>query len=64
MGKLGLTTTVLARLSVGFGFTLRHDQNPRTAAHPERHALITPHLSALHLSHPPGPPLTRPGGPS
>jgi len=28
VGKLGLTTTVLARLSVGFGFTLRYDQNP------------------------------------
>jgi hypothetical protein len=27
-GKLGLTTTLLARLSVGFGFTLRYDQNP------------------------------------
>jgi hypothetical protein len=26
--KLGLTTTLLARLSVGFGFTLRYDQNP------------------------------------
>jgi large conductance mechanosensitive channel len=28
VGKAGLTTTVLARLSVGFGFTLRYDQNP------------------------------------
>ena len=28
VGKLGLTTTVLARLSVAFGFTLRYDQNP------------------------------------
>jgi large conductance mechanosensitive channel len=28
LGKLGLTTTLLARLSVGFGFTLRYDQNP------------------------------------
>jgi large conductance mechanosensitive channel len=28
VGKLGLTTTVLSRLSVGFGFTLRYDQNP------------------------------------
>jgi large conductance mechanosensitive channel len=28
IGKLGLTTTVFARLSVGFGFTLRYDQNP------------------------------------
>jgi large conductance mechanosensitive channel len=28
IGKLGLTTTVLTRLSVGFGFTLRYDQNP------------------------------------
>jgi uncharacterized protein DUF481 len=28
VGKLGLTTTVLARLSVGFSFTLRYDQNP------------------------------------
>ena len=28
VGKLGLTTTVLARLSVGFGFMLRYDQNP------------------------------------
>jgi len=28
VGKLGLTTTVLARLSVGIGFTLRYDQNP------------------------------------
>ncbi len=28
VGKLGLTTTFLARLSVGFGFTVRYDQNP------------------------------------
>ena len=28
MGKLGLTTTLVAKLSVGFGFTLRYDQNP------------------------------------
>ena len=28
VGKLGLTTTVMKRLSVGFGFTLRYDQNP------------------------------------
>ena len=28
VGKLGLTTTLLARLSIGFGFTLRYDQNP------------------------------------
>ena len=28
IGKLGLTTTVMKRLSVGFGFTLRYDQNP------------------------------------
>jgi hypothetical protein len=28
VGKLGLTTTLLARLSVAFGFTLRYDQNP------------------------------------
>jgi large conductance mechanosensitive channel len=28
VGKVGLTTTVLARLSVGLGFTLRYDQNP------------------------------------
>jgi hypothetical protein len=27
-GKLGLTTTVMKRLSVAFGFTLRYDQNP------------------------------------
>jgi len=28
VGKLGLTTTLRKRLSVGFGFTLRYDQNP------------------------------------
>lgn len=28
VGKLGLTTTLFARLSVAFGFTLRYDQNP------------------------------------
>jgi large conductance mechanosensitive channel len=28
VGKLGLTTTLFARLSIGFGFTLRYDQNP------------------------------------
>ncbi|HXJ22638.1 MAG TPA: DUF481 domain-containing protein [Polyangia bacterium] len=28
IGKLGLTTTVMKRLSVAFGFTLRYDQNP------------------------------------
>ncbi len=28
VGKLGLTTTVMKRLSVGFGFTLRYDENP------------------------------------
>ena len=28
LGKLGLTTTVLARLSVAIGFSLRYDQNP------------------------------------
>ena len=28
VGKLGLTTTILARLSVALGFTLRYDQNP------------------------------------
>jgi hypothetical protein len=28
IGKLGLTTTLRKRLSVGFGFTLRYDQNP------------------------------------
>jgi large conductance mechanosensitive channel len=28
VGKVGLTTTVLGRLSAGFGFTLRYDQNP------------------------------------
>ena len=28
IGKLGLTTTLFARLSVGFNFTLRYDQNP------------------------------------
>jgi large conductance mechanosensitive channel len=28
VGKVGLTTTVLSRLSVAFGFTLRYDQNP------------------------------------
>jgi hypothetical protein len=27
-GKLGLTTTLYKKLSVGFGFTLRYDQNP------------------------------------
>jgi hypothetical protein len=37
VGKLGLTTTVLARLSVGFGFTLRHDQKP-PRSDPDRHA--------------------------
>jgi hypothetical protein len=25
---VGLTTTVLSRLSIAFGFTLRYDQNP------------------------------------
>ena len=28
VGKVGLTTTVFARLSVAFGFTLRYDENP------------------------------------
>lgn len=28
IAKLGITTTLLARLSVGLGFTLRYDQNP------------------------------------
>jgi large conductance mechanosensitive channel len=28
IGKLGLTTTLFARLSAGFGFTVRYDQNP------------------------------------
>jgi large conductance mechanosensitive channel len=28
VGKVGLTTTVFARLSVALGFTLRYDQNP------------------------------------
>jgi large conductance mechanosensitive channel len=28
VGKVSLTTTVLARLSIAFGFTLRYDQNP------------------------------------
>jgi hypothetical protein len=28
VGKVGLTTTVLSRLSIAFGFTLRYDQNP------------------------------------
>jgi large conductance mechanosensitive channel len=28
VGKLGITTTLFARLSVGIGFTLRYDQNP------------------------------------
>ena len=28
VGKLGLTTTLFARLSVAFGFTARYDQNP------------------------------------
>jgi len=28
VAKLGLTTTLFARLSVGLGFTLRYDQNP------------------------------------
>jgi hypothetical protein len=28
VGKLGLTTTLLERLSIGFGVTVRYDQNP------------------------------------
>jgi hypothetical protein len=28
IGKLGLTTTLMKRLSIGFGLTLRYDQNP------------------------------------
>jgi hypothetical protein len=28
VGKVGLTTTLLKRLSIGFGFTLRFDENP------------------------------------
>ena len=28
VGKLGLTTTLLAKLSVGFGFSMKYDQNP------------------------------------
>jgi large conductance mechanosensitive channel len=28
VGKVGLNTTVFARLSIGFGFTVRYDQNP------------------------------------
>jgi hypothetical protein len=27
-GKLGLTTTLFAKLSIGFGFTIKYDQNP------------------------------------
>ncbi len=28
VGKLGATTTLIKRLSIGFGFTVRYDQNP------------------------------------
>lgn len=28
LGKLGLTTTLVKRLSIGFGFTLKYDENP------------------------------------
>lgn len=28
IGKVGVTTTLMKRLSIGFGFTLRYDQNP------------------------------------
>jgi hypothetical protein len=28
LGKLGLTTTLVKQLSIGFGFTLKYDQNP------------------------------------
>ena len=28
VGKVGLTTTLRKRLSIGFGFTVRYDQNP------------------------------------
>src|SRR6185437_10482698 len=27
-GKIGLTTTLFAKLSIGFGFTIKYDQNP------------------------------------
>ena len=34
LGKLGLTTTLVKQLSIGFGFTLKYDQNPATLPAP------------------------------
>jgi len=34
IGKLGLTTTLLKQLSIGFGFTLKYDQNPASLPPP------------------------------
>lgn len=33
-GKVGLTTTLLKQLSIGFGFTIKYDQNPATLPPP------------------------------
>jgi hypothetical protein len=34
LGKVGLTTTLVKQLSIGFGFTLKYDQNPATVGAP------------------------------
>jgi len=38
LGKLGLTTTLFKQLSIGFGFTLKYDQNPALAPRPSNAA--------------------------
>ncbi len=41
-GKVGLTTTLLKQLSIGFGFTLKYDQNPAPLPAPPGIGTATP----------------------
>ena len=41
-GKLGLTTTLYKQLSIGFGFTLKYDQNPAPLPAPPNAGTATP----------------------
>lgn len=41
-GKLGLTTTLYKQLSIGFGFTLKYDQNPAPLPAPGNAGTATP----------------------
>jgi hypothetical protein len=42
LGKLGLTTTLMKQLSIGFGFTLKYDQNPAPLPAPANVGTATP----------------------